>query len=1038
MANQSRVERLQRFVAWADQHITGDEKGEAQIFLDRLFQAFAQPGVKEVGAVYEKRIKRKQGSTAFADLLWNPHVLIEMKKRGTDLTTAYRQAREYWFDAAPDRPRFVVLCNFDDFWVYEFDVQPHEPMGTVALKNLADRYGPLSFLFPTHEEPTFGNNHEQVTRDAAALLGGLFKKLTLRQDVGRATAQRFVLQLLVALFAEDIGLLPQYIVESIVRDADSPERAYDLFLDLFRAMNEDTPRTAGRFKNIRYFNGGLYADPVSVELAPDELNLIWQPHGEGGAAGQDWSKVRPEIFGTIFEKTLDTEDESGINERHAYGAHFTAAVDIDKILRPTLTDPWTTAINRADSLKALRGLHERMQTLRILDPACGSGNFLYLAYRELKRLEKLLTDKLAEVSVRQGGGQQSLSFVTARQFFGMDINPFAVELAKVTMMIGRKLAIDELHSDEDELPLANLNDNFRACDALLVPTDSPWAPPPLHNPPEHRGRVPTLWPEADVIIGNPPFLGAKRLKPERGSAYVDAVRKLYPDVPGMADYCVYWFRRAHDHLPVCTPDDPFRGRAGLVGTQNIRNNKSREGGLDHIVGSGTIVDAVDNQPWSGEANVHVSIANWVKTADSTSPRDAARRPLNDDPQRLAGDAQRPAPPTHDPADLLIPTPRALWSKLDDKPKTRNKRGQGPATKQYELTRRDAPFINAALSDQAMVSEAKALECVTDPQVCFQGVVPGYNGFGITHQKRRELIGADARNAEVARPWLIGRDVLTGDGAASRSILDFAAMDQFEARGYAGPFAIAQREVLPDVQQKADEAGGKSMEAARREHLDRWWQFWNVRVDMRAALDGKQRFIACSRVTKRPIFCFVSTDICPDGALQVWSLDDDYSYGVIQSGAHWAWFFANCSKLEARLRYTRRSVWDTFPWPQGSDFRGPSDAQVDAVAAAGREVRRVRDAALTKIKGGLRAVYRTLELPGKNPLKDAHAALDAAVLDAYGFPPGSDVLQALLDLNRRVARREAAGQQVTPPGIPPGYAPTGQKRSTLVTDDCIVA
>src|SRR5207248_1790026 len=121
------------------------------------------------------------------------------------------------------------------------------------------------------------------------------------------------------------------------------------------------------------------------------------------------------------------------------------------------------------------------------------------------------------------------------------------------------------------------------------------------------------WPRVDVIIGNPPFLGAKRLKPERGSDYVNTVRRAYPEIPGMADYCVYWFRRAHDHLPECTREEPTSGRAGLVGTQNIRNNQSRVGGLDYIVSSGTIVEAVDNQPWSAEADVHVSIVNWIKT-----------------------------------------------------------------------------------------------------------------------------------------------------------------------------------------------------------------------------------------------------------------------------------------------------------------------------------------------------------------------------------------------------------------------------------------
>ncbi len=133
------------------------------------------------------------------------------------------------------------------------------------------------------------------------------------------------------------------------------------------------------------------------------------------------------------------------------------------------------------------------------------------------------------------------------------------------------------------------------------------------------------------------------------------------------------------------------------------------------------------------------------------------------------------------------------------------------------------------------------------------------------------------------------------------------------------------------------------------------------------------------MTKRPILCFVARSILPDGAVEVFAFPDDYSFGILQSNAHWQWFMAKCSKLKSDFRYTPESVFDTFPWPQK-----PGVKRIKAVAAAGREVRRVRDEAIKKVRGGLRAVYRTLELPGKNPLKDAHAALDAAVLDAYGF------------------------------------------------------
>ena len=174
--------------------------------------------------------------------------------------------------------------------------------------------------------------------------------------------------------------------------------------------------------------------------------------------------------------------------------------------------------------------------------------------------------------------------------------------------------------------------------------------------------------------------------------------------------------------------------------------------------------------------------------------------------------------------------------------------------------------------------------------------------------------------------------------------------------------------------------------------------------------GLDRYIACARHSKRPIFCFVSKDVTPDAALQLFLFEDDYSFGVLNSEAHAAWFFAKCSKLKSDNRYTRRSVWDTFPWPQS-----PSAASVSAVASAALDVQRVRREALEHVRGGLRALYRTLEQPGRSPLKDAHAALDAAVLSAYAFSPKKDLLQQLLDLNRAVAAAESASEPVTPPG-----------------------
>ncbi len=195
----------------------------------------------------------------------------------------------------------------------------------------------------------------------------------------------------------------------------------------------------------------------------------------------------------------------------------------------------------------------------------------------------------------------------------------------------------------------------------------------------------------------------------------------------------------------------------------------------------------------------------------------------------------------------------------------------------------------------------------------------------------------------------------------------------------------------------------------------------------AAVAPLGRFQVCSRFTKRPVFVFVSNEIRPGDALQAFTFEDDYRFGLLQSNAHWQWVVAKCSKLKPDFRYAPESVFDTFSWPQS-----PTRKRIDAVAEAGRAVRRIRAEALAKIKGGLRAVYRTLELPGRNPLKDPHAALDAAVLDTYGFAAKDDLLEQLLDLNLQVAERIDCGRPVTAPGVPPHYGDP----AALTTRDCI--
>ena len=563
------AESLQTFVDFCDQHITGDEKSEAQTFLDRFFRAFGHDGALEAGAEYEKRVKKgsKKGKTGFADLVWKPRVLVEMKKRGTDLSKHYSQAFDYWTRLVPDRPRFVLLCNFDEFWIYDFEIQLDTPVDEVPLTDLPQQISAFGFMEKAQRVPIFRNNQVEVTERAARRMGELLYELEMR-GIDKLIAQRFILQCVLGMFAEDRGLLPTGMFIACVQACLKGENSYDVLNALFQEMNRKGKTPAGRFEGVDYFNGGLFAEIHPIELDQNELKMLEL------SALEDWSKVRPAIFGNLFESAIDEK------ERHAHGIHFTSEVDIMKIVRPTISRYWEEKIEATTLVSDLENLQLELQNYRVLDPACGSGNFLYVAYQELKRIEQILLDKLASRR-RSSREQLQMSFVTPLQFYGIDNNPFAVELARVTMMIARKVAIDRFGLSEPALPLDTLDQNIVCEDALF-----------------------TKWPHANAIIGNPPFLGGKQMRLTLGDEYVESIFKKFSKVKDSVDFCSYWFRLAQDNLAGC-------GRAGLVGTNSISQGKSRQAALDYLVRSGTLIhEAISSQPWSGEANVYVSIVNW--------------------------------------------------------------------------------------------------------------------------------------------------------------------------------------------------------------------------------------------------------------------------------------------------------------------------------------------------------------------------------------------------------------------------------------------
>ncbi len=971
------VDDLTEFVAYAAT-LDGDEKGEAQVFCDRLFRAFGHAGYKEAGATLEFRIKKASSKgTSFADLIWKPRFLLEMKKGGEKLQLHVRQAFDYWINAVPNRPRYVLLCNFHEIWIYDFDRQLDEPVDRIPLRDLPKRYTALNFLFPDERTPQFNNDREVVSRQAADKMADLFKKLTRRPKnaIPREQAQRFVLQLVVAMFAEDIDLLPAGTVKGIYDDCvQRKQSSYDLFGALFRQMNDPNAAKGGRFVGVRYFNGGLFSKIDPIELTSFELDLIGSENPtDQGAALKDWSKVNPAIFGTIFQQSMDAD------ARHAFGAHFTSEADIQRIVGPTIVDPWRERIDAATTMKQLIPLRRELATFEVLDPACGSGNFLYVAFRELARLDQRILLRLkAMVSAKEFENQsKQLVAISPLQFHGIELDSFGVELAKVSLMIAKKLALDEavdtLTEGDGEfskgtaelgfhryeaLPLDNLDTNIRCGDALFE-----------------------KWPDVKAIVGNPPYQSKNKAQQELEPGYLQTLRAAYPSIDGRADYCAYWFRKAHDQLGEGE-------RAGLVGTNTIRQNYTREAGLDYIVqNGGTITSAVSSMIWPGDAVVHVSIVNWTKGVQTGKKR------------------------------IYI---------------------QEGNDQQKGWKHADFDRIGASLSFSLDVTTAKVIK-KNAASGCFQGQTHGHEGFLISAEEASVLIGRNKALESVLKPFLIGDDMIGSlNPRPSRFVIDFRGLDITSSQAYPDLLRKVKTKVLPDRQKAAvkEAERNKAILAAvphanvnkhHQNFLKYWWRLSYARDDMFVSIMKLKRYIVCVRVTKRPIFEFVSSNINPNDSLQVFCFDDDYSFGILQSGIHWSWFSERCSTMKSDPRYTSNSVFDTFGWPQN-----PSVAAVAKVAKASVALRACRDAIRLKRKQSLREMYRTLELPGAHPLKDAQVALDLAVREAYGMSKKADPLAFLLTLNRELAAAEKAGKAVQGPGLPPIV----KHRAAFVTADCV--
>lgn len=961
---------LEDFIHYA-RSLEGDEKGEAQLFCDRLFRAFGHGGIIEANGSLEARIKFSSGKTKFADCLWSPKgrsgVLIEMKKKSYKaLEGAFPQARDYWIEMNPEKvigegaqkPEYIILCNFEKFLIY----RQLSLVDEVTIDELRDRSSSLNFLLKEEKEPIFKHNVREISEDAARTVGELFKYLIFDLKESREHSQKFLLQCVLALFSEDFGLLPPYFFAQLIRKCQDGESSYDLMGGLFKQMANPKPAKAGLFKEIKYFNGGLFDDVEPIELDEHALDLLFK------ASQFNWKHVNPAIFGSLFEGTMNAK------ERHAFGAHFTHEEDVQKVINPSIIKPWKVKINKAKTLTELINLHDEIGNFKVLDPSCGCGNFLFVSFMALKELEMQIIEKMSNSFSASSLRNLDLgiSRVSSRQFFGIDILPIAVEVAKMTMMIAKELAAEKWNvrigtlmgtlglSFDEGLPLDNLDDCIYQADAVL-----------------------DKWPEFDAVVGNPPYQSKNKIQEEMDPLYIASIREAYPDIPGHADYCVYWLRKAHDSLSLGQ-------RAGLVTTNTVRQNYSREGGLDYIIeNEGVITNAVSTQVWSGDAVVYVSIINWVKG-------------LQEKGKKM----------------LSFQTGDSIDSSFE-----------------YH----EVDIINSALSLNIDLSKAKSLDANINSKGCFQGQTHGHKSFLIESSIYGEWVDSNPDYKKVLFPFLIAEDLLgSKNSLPKRYVIDFRKYDIFGIRKFPLAYEHVHNTVYVHRKKKAkqEEDKNKKLKNAKpnarlnRHHTNffkAWWKLSYPRDEMMDIIDSKKRYITCSRVTKRPIFEFISKNIHPNDALIVFPFEDDYSFGILQSSTHWEWFKAKCSTLKGDWRYTSNTVFDSFCWPQN-----PSQKNVRTIAKCAKDLRILRRKIMHENDFSLRDLYRIMEESPDNPVSKAQEKLDQAVLLAYGFKKNTDLLSNMLELNLQLYEKEQSGENITGPGLPETFTSLDE----LFSDDFI--
>ena len=832
-----------------------------------------------------------------------------------------------------------------------------------------------------------------VTREIADLLATLASSLERSGHPPKLVGE-FLTRCLFCMFAEDVGLLPKDGLRGLLESLRSkPEGFVPKLRQLFSEMQTGTEYSVILNQKLLRFNGGLFEEASVLPLDSAQITILLQ------AAAADWKNVEPAIFGTLLERALDPI------ERHALGAHYTPRAYVERLILPTIVEPlrstWesvrTAAVVHAqagrmeEARKEIRTFHDQLCAVRVLDPACGSGNFLYVALEHMKRLEGEVLDASADLGENLLLDLSTHS-VDPHQFLGLELNPRAASIAEMVLWIGYlQWHFRTRGQTLPEEPVLRRFHNIECRDALLAWDGEPLAvldesgqpvtvwdrkskktdPVTGREVPDESKRTtllsypnprPAEWPQADYIVGNPPFLGPARMREDLGDGYTETLRKAYPEVPESADFVMYWWEKA----ALAVEADSAK-RFGFITTNSLRQTFNRRV-LERHLGEISLRFAIPDHP-------------WVDTQEGAAVRIAMTVAAKSD------------------------LPGQLLTVTEEEP-------QADGSAKVTFTESNGQ-IAADLTIGAKVSETLPLrgnEGLANRGFCLFGA-----GFIITPEEAASfgLGRIDGLESHI-RNYRNGRDLT--EKSRGVMVIDLFGLTADEVR-------VNYPEVYQHVLTRVKPERDHNKRESRKKY---WWIFGEPNKELRKMLHGLDRYIASVETSKHRHFQFLDVSVLPDNMLIAIASDDAFPLGVLSSRIHVAYALAAGGDLGGNTpRYNKTRCFDPFPFP---DCDESQKARIRSLAEE-LDAHRKRVQAehptltLTGIYNVLEALRQGRALTSKEKaihdqglvsiLRQLHDDLDTAVAEAYGWGDGRDltdeeILTRLVALNAERAAEEAQG------------------------------